>query len=373
MNDPYKVETGKYKLEEVLWEFTNKCNKNCEYCGSKELINRGLSLELHKKLDICKQIAAIDTIKELTFTGGEPSVEINDLYKVVHYFKNVKNNMKLKMLTNGNLFRSKDSTTHRFVIANMTSIGLSLNSIDDLIELRQYANNIPYEKTVAVINFGTHNIDEFEDLIKAGLQFSAIQVQLTMGNNLQLDLPQIRTLLDKIQKVNQSGLGKIYIGDNLNFNECIAGKKACSITYNGKVIACLSHRCFTTVKIQGDLYVDKLTDIWEYGFSEYRNREACPISCKDCTRICKLKETNTNDTGTWTIVVDSPNIVDNPYNRELPGGTTWPVEPKDMPNIMTYAVVDPGQHVYVYGVVNPRNWGAGSKPYDFSNNTTGKI
>lgn len=366
-----------YKLEEVLWEFTNKCNKNCEYCGSKYLINKGFNLDLTRKLQISKQIAAIDTIKELTFTGGEPSVEINDLYKVVHFFKHHKEEIKLKILTNGNLFRSKDSSTHRFIIDWMTSIGLSLNNIEDLIELRQYANNIPYEKTVAVINFGTHNINDFEALIKAGLQFAAIQVQLTMGNKLQLDLPQIRTLLDKIQKVNKSGLGKIYIGDNLNFNNCIAGKTACSITYEGDVIACLSHRCFTKVTIQGNLLLNALSDIWNNSFTEYRDREACPISCKDCTRICKLQETPASDvnvwpadTGTWTVILDNEKEEINPYNKPPQKSYPWPV---DMPSIVTYGVVSPNDHVYVYGVVTTRtSWiGNPAKPYDFSNNNAG--
>jgi hypothetical protein len=248
----------------------------------------------------------------------------------------------------------------------MTSIGLSLNNIEDLIELRQYSNNIPYEKTVAVINFGTHNINDFEALIKAGLQFSAIQVQLTMGNKYQLDLPQIRTLLDRIQKVNTSGLGRIYIGDNLNLNKCIAGKTACSITYEGDVIACLSHRCFTKVNIQGNVFLSTLSELWEFGFTEYRTREACPISCKDCTRICQLNETPTNDVGTWTIVIDKPNT-DGDYiydqNKPPQKGYPWPV---DTPSIMTYAVVNPNDHVYVYGVVDP-------KPYDFSNNNNAGI
>lgn len=349
------------KLNEVLWEFTNKCNKNCEYCGSKDLMNNGAQeLTIEQKLDVCKQIVSMG-INELTFTGGEPSVKSNDLYKVVQYFRDNAPGIKLKILTNGNLFKGHDLYRHGVIIDNMTSIGLSLNTLDDILELRKYRDTIPYEKTAAVINFGKHNIGDFVELIKAGLNFCAIQVQLTMGNDLQLDLPQIRTLLEDIKKVNESGLGKIYIGDNLSYHtSCVAGKSACSITFDGKVVACLSHRCFTKIKYHGNLLTDKFSDIWSLCFSEYRNRDAEPLSCKDCTRICKLKQStdtvpDTTTTITWV-------------QEELK--TDW--TKGAMPTLITYGVGDfHDQHVYVYGVINPNTTGyyAGKLDMTSHNNT----
>jgi len=31
--------TKNLQLKEILWEITNKCNKNCPYCGSKNINN----------------------------------------------------------------------------------------------------------------------------------------------------------------------------------------------------------------------------------------------------------------------------------------------------------------------------------------------
>ena len=60
------------ELKEVLWELTPTCNKNCEYCGSKELKSK-------KELDKTYLATIIENLlqyppKSITLTGGEPSI-----------------------------------------------------------------------------------------------------------------------------------------------------------------------------------------------------------------------------------------------------------------------------------------------------------
>ena len=93
--------------KEILWEFTLKCNKNCCYCGSKDILKK--ELEEHEKngyetigqIGIAMYITEVHP-DEVTITGGEPSCEYEELVKSVEIL--YKAGIKVKILTNGNLF-----------------------------------------------------------------------------------------------------------------------------------------------------------------------------------------------------------------------------------------------------------------------------
>ena len=50
-----------YVLNEILWEFTLKCNKNCKYCGSKNNLNKEEDIY---RIHIAKEISYI-TLKSV--------------------------------------------------------------------------------------------------------------------------------------------------------------------------------------------------------------------------------------------------------------------------------------------------------------------
>lgn len=56
------------KLREIIWEITPKCNKNCDYCGSKSILKEN-PLDQSKLFEIAIQISKYN-INEVTLSGG---------------------------------------------------------------------------------------------------------------------------------------------------------------------------------------------------------------------------------------------------------------------------------------------------------------
>ena len=64
-------------------------------------------------------------------------------------------------------------------------------------ELNSTGNHLRYlNKITMITNFGTHNIKNVIELAKYAVQFSCWQIQLTIGNEFQLDLDEIKEHLN---------------------------------------------------------------------------------------------------------------------------------------------------------------------------------
>lgn len=275
-------------LSEIIWELTLKCNKNCDYCGSKEYLNK---LENYNDaLNIALEIIKYPP-EEITLSGGEP---------ILHpYFEEIVNilhsaGIKVKVLTNGTLLDDQYS----FDINKLTAVGLSINTKKDLEIFSQYPASInsSENKITIITNFGNHNIFSFEKLytaIKDRFPNFTWQIQLTMGDKYQLNNEGINFLYKQIQEVSntplnlspilQSDNGKIVLADNLQLeHQCSAGKNSLGILYNGDIVNCLSMRSWCKAKdiVQGNLLKDSLETIWKTKFIE--NRFGKLFCCRDC-------------------------------------------------------------------------------------------
>lgn len=314
---------------QILWQFTLKCNKNCKYCGSKDVINFQGQDQIDK-IYIAKQIAELKP-KEVTITGGQPSCNMDTLIECVKILNNA--NIKVKILTNGNLFKEYWAVNYREALYPMIyGYGLSINTLEDIQDVEDnknwlvYSCFIPIEKTSIVTNFGKHNIGIFNNIAKFAARYNCWQVQLTIGNDLQLDLSEIKELKKNILQLKRlNKIINVVQADNIVCGRCGAGTHGCSICFNGDVIPCLSYRSWKKdLNVQGNVFNQNLKDIWQNQFKFFRNREFFPC-CKSISGIEKVNNQQDNK----SVFEKYPNI--------------YPNYPTEYPNIQPPVVV-------VYGV-----------------------
>ena len=326
--------------QEILWEFTLKCNKNCCYCGSKDILKKALEDQEKNEYETIGTIGIAQYITkvhpdEVTITGGEPSCEYEDLVKCVKILHDA--GIKVKILTNGNLFQQMASN-HEIgdeLDKMVTCYGLSINEPNDLNSTGAFYSI--KDKTTIITNFGTHNINDFDKIAKFAMQYNCWQVQLTIGNEYQLDLDQIKELEEKLKKVETCGLLNIVRADNFTCGKCKAGIYGFSITYNGLIVPCLSYRSWkSNMMVEG--FIEDIEEIWKNGFKFNRTRKFVP-SCKTISGIEKIKKSVIDNTKQlhvdWTEQEDVESIfekIKKPFRKK---------KPED--NI-----------VFVYGVVNPK-------------------
>lgn len=278
-----------YILNDIIWEFTAKCNKNCAFCGSKNIIgNKDLSFE---EIDvILHEILNQNDLKFLTITGGEPATD-SMLPNVVDTINKERPDIKVRILTNG-LFLTKPKCL-KLLKHKSNGLGISVNTKDDIYNLKNFIANIKDKNKISMItNFGNHNFNDFLYLHDFTKNFGLWQIQLTIDDKLQLNQEQIKQLLSYIKIINNSNC-KIICADNLNESPCAAGKTSCSITYEGEVIPCLSFRSWRkSLDVQGIIKnKGDLTNIWNTKFEKYRTSKC--VCCKDIVGFSELfKETD---------------------------------------------------------------------------------
>lgn len=324
---------------EILWEFTLKCNKNCCYCGSKDILNNIKPNDIKYSNEyIANQIVKVHP-DEVTITGGEPSCEYEELVKCVKILYDA--GIKVKILTNGNLFQSMAGN---YEIGDeldkmITCYGLSINEPNDLNSIgAMYSIK---DKTTIITNFGSHNINDFDKIAKFAMQYNCWQVQLTIGNEYQLDLDQIEELEEKLKKVETCGLIKIIRADNFTCGKCKAGIYGFSITYDGLIVPCLSYRSWKSdIMVQGT--VGEIEEVWKNGFKFNRTRKFVP-SCKTISGIEKLNKSILKDTKPLDVNWDENS------NDEDEKSLFEKINPFKKKNKNLHDVV------FVYGVVNPKD------------------
>jgi len=96
---------NKTYLPGVIYEVTAKCNLNCKYC-----YNYWKNGEQHNFIEDCEKSDAVATLKQyfrtvktnnITFSGGEPTINFEELLDCVMYAK--ARNKKVTVITNGTL------------------------------------------------------------------------------------------------------------------------------------------------------------------------------------------------------------------------------------------------------------------------------
>jgi MoaA/NifB/PqqE/SkfB family radical SAM enzyme len=334
----------KLKLKEVLWEVTNKCNRSCSFCGSKEIINCDDDSTVEQKYAIAESIGrAADVV---TLTGGEPlTLDEQVLSSIVQILKS--HSCEVDLVTNGDLLQDWHFDLFR-------NIGISVNSTEDATKLPQsiHEKSVLGGNIVFITNVNKINFFDLDDIFKAASDMAVgVQVQLTMykedDNSSMLSLQGITDLRDKIAALSVKHIVQFVLADNLQVtHECSAGISSCGVLYNGDVVPCLSERAWKSeMSVQGNVLITSLKDVWINGFADQRFCDDCKC-CHDCIMYPEytlpLVNDNDSDVIDWN---KSARPIDK--SRTLLYGVTIPGRTGN------HAPYYPPNDVMLYGVYPP--------------------
>ena len=304
-----------HSLNYIFWECTLRCNLNCLHCGSDCTKNSQI-----KDMPIADFIGAIDNIKGLVnpnkttivFTGGEPLLR-SDLEVCGQELINrgfpwgiVSNglqltNKRLESLINAGMHAITISldgleASHNWLRGHHRSFGNAIQAI----ELLQQYPELEYDVVTCV---NSNNFEELAEikylLLSKGVKRWRLFTIFPIGrakqfSELQLPPVQFKQLFDFIKKKRQKGEIKLnygcegFLGDyegevRDNFFFCRAGINVASILVDGSISACPSLR---DNFIQGNIYTDSFSEIWENKYQIYRNRDWLRTgSCETCDQF----------------------------------------------------------------------------------------
>lgn len=301
-----------HSLNYILWECTLRCNLSCIHCGSD--CRKDASVKDMPAEDFFK---AIDEITEIVnpgdtmivLTGGEPLLRKDieqiglGLYKRGFPWGIVTNGMLLSRQKLDSLLRS-----------GMRAITVSLDGLQDshnwlrgsVLSYTSAYNAIKLLPSIPGLNYDVvtcvnqKNFDELnqvkELLISTGIREWRIFTIFPIGRakenrELQLSPDKFKGLFDFIRLTRKEGRIKLnygcegFLGNyekevRDNFFICRAGINIASILADGSISACPNLR---DNFIQGNIYHDSFKDIWETGYTIFRDRSWTKTGiCADC-------------------------------------------------------------------------------------------
>lgn len=332
----------KMQIEELLWEITNKCNRNCSFCGSKEIINVGEDSSVEDKYAIAEQVGK--NAKHVTISGGEPFVLGEEILScVVQILKS--HDTEVAVVTNGDLL-------NEFYVDLFDAVGISINSksdIDALVKFLEGHRTVSRQKLVLITNVNKINYFDLEYIFqKSSLYNLPLQFQLTMykePNEAMINGQSISDLRDRIISLSQRYGTKFIFADNLQEEHtCSAGLRSCGVLYNGDVVPCLSERSWKKeMDVQGNILTDGLFNIWIDSFKECRFSENQKC-CRDCFEYTPPEEKKLNDS--LKDFFDRGQLQDD-SGRVMLYGVTYPRDGSGYPPFI------PPSDVVMYGVFPP--------------------
>jgi radical SAM enzyme (rSAM/lipoprotein system) len=308
-----KNETKNHYLQYIFWETTLRCNLTCRHCGSDCRIQSDVPDMPGEDF-----LEAIDKIRHLVdphktmivFTGGEPLLR-KDLEEVG--LELYKREFPWGLTTQGMLLGKERFKS--LLEAGLSAMTISLDGLEESHNwLRGNTNS--YRKAIEAIKLAAGapdlrfdivscvhpgNLGELpllkDLLISLGVKewriFTVFPVGRADGTaELKLNADQFIQLMDfirstRLEKAIQLNYGcEGYLGayegevrDQFFF--CRAGINVASILADGSISACPNLRSHF---IQGNIYKHNLAEVWENGYSQFRDRSWTRTGrCADCS------------------------------------------------------------------------------------------
>lgn len=346
-------------LNEIVWEITGRCEKNCYFCGSADVKDSEIDEDKIKK--IADAIIKFPP-RNIDISGGDPLLVSRATHEYIT-----------------DLFRTYEISHHIIVnpfsitkenintLALYDLVGISCNSKGDLQRIKDL--DIPHSNVcefALITNFNLNNFfsyNEIEEYVKdKGISW---QIQYTVFREYNpLALYENEEALiefsKRVEKSINSGIA-VVISDNMNGNRCFAGTYSIGITQDGKVLPCLSMRSWKNEidsAYAGDILKHGLKEIWENNFNDYRfSTFGC---CKD---VCKNKVIATYELSKATekesIEIKETTIEDviELYKKQtpkFPGQVVFPEMPANPPPVFVYYGVFTGVPTIVaYAITAP--------------------
>ena len=313
---------GAYRLKDVVWELTLRCNMACHHCGSNALDPRADELTEEQAIDVAHQLAAMP-IQTLCLSGGEAL--LNPVWpEVVEILTS--RGCAVSTITNGiticddaifskilELKERGHNLTVSVSIDGMRDAHNMIRGIDCWDRALEAVRKMRAHGLYAVVQTTANhkNVGEMEkmrELIFHDLQPSGWQMQVLEGygragsarewlltldefkwlNDFWKDTLREAEKLDKPLNITGTNCMGYYSDDSPfcsdNWTGCQAGMSGIGIDSNGNVRGCLSIK--DNGFIEGSLKEMKLADIWNRPGSFRYNREFTPDKlggvCGDC-------------------------------------------------------------------------------------------
>lgn len=299
-----------HELNYLFWECTTRCNLNCLHCGSD--CSKSSSFQDMPMADF---LNAIDTIEKpsqnlmVVFTGGEPLLR-NDIEVCGKELR--KRGIKWSIVTNGHLYSGQRHNS--LLNAGMGALTISLDGLKDshnwlrnkeksfdkvisAIELAATSNRLNFDVVTCVNQRNLKELSQLRELlirisVRSWRLFTIIPIGRAVQNSdLLLTDRQFLELMNFIAECRKSNKIDVkfscegYVGryeplvrDSYFF--CRAGINIGSVLIDGSISACTNiDRSFS----QGNIYKDKLYEVWQNKFEPFRNRQWNKVGqCKTC-------------------------------------------------------------------------------------------
>lgn len=303
-----------HELNYLFWECTQRCNLQCLHCGSDCVSDKGI-----KDMPFDDFLTSILPLRKLykansitvVITGGEPLLrgDLTDCGKTLR-----ENGFRWGIVTNGYAY-NKDIHA-QLLAAGMGAITLSIDGLEmshnwlrqnrnsfvnaiNALDLITSSERLFYDVVTCV---NPKNIDELALLrdflitkeVKAWRLFTIAPIGRANHNeNLQLSNLQLKQLMEFItlarldKRIDVKFSCESYVGkyekkvrDSYFF--CRAGINIASVLIDGSISACPNiNRHF----VQGNIYKNDFTDIWNNKFDVMRNRSwtktGICLNCRD--------------------------------------------------------------------------------------------
>lgn len=288
-----------HPLRQLFWECTLRCNLSCRHCGSDcRKIATQADMPLDDFIPVLDDVATMtDPRRVLVNTvGGEPLVrpDIVDCGKAI-----TERGFMWGFVTNGVLLT--ESLLHDILDAGLRTVAISLdgletehnwlrgNSFDGAINaivLLTRTRNLLWDVITCVNqrNFSTlPQLKQF--LIDSGVKKWRIftifpQGRAKLNPELFLSPEQYVALMEFIADTHNKGDINLsyscegFLGDyegivRKHMYRCDAGIMTASVLANGDISGCMSIRAHYA---QGNIYHDRLSDVWQNRFEVMRNR-----------------------------------------------------------------------------------------------------
>ncbi len=284
-----------YNLRDAIWEFTLKCNLNCDHCGSSAGVERESELTTEECLEVCTQLAELHC-ENVCLMGGEPFLR-DDWYEISRYINSL--NMDLSFVSNGLVV---PDIIDRLEKLDIRVIGISLDGMKKTHE--KIRGKGTYDKTIGTLDLldrrdlpttviTTISKENFDDLLDMKELLS------TKGVNWQLQVAQPFGNFDREKMISKEEFysSALFIakhgikGDFESFPVvgahcfgyhsdilpgcrwygCEAGVRSIGIVSNGDIVGCLSMG--QNQFVEGNVRDVSLKEIWESDDSFEYNRK----------------------------------------------------------------------------------------------------
>lgn len=309
----------RYRLKDVVWELTLRCNMACHHCGSNALDPRQDELTPDQIRDIAHQLADVPILR-LCLSGGEPL--LNPIWSEVVRTVTSRGTA-MSIITNG-LALAQEDTFDEFCRlreqGHHVTISVSLDGLRNTHNMIRgidcFDRAIQGVKRMREAGFycmvqstaNRKNIDELEalraflfyDLKPSGWQMQVLGGYGRVGSAREwlLTLEQFKWLSDfwdeTYHRAEAEALDLVVSATNCmgyynnlyaaKWQGCPAGVTGLSIDSNGNVRGCLSLR--DNSFIEGSLKEHPLLHLWQRQRSFRYNREFTPKSlngyCAEC-------------------------------------------------------------------------------------------